>query len=95
MLLGFEIVALVVIVAVSRHLMRKQAEFFEDRVRAQDEAEEGRRLALYKQQKEQQRITARSDKAVRQMSDQVRHLHEDARLLHQRVDRHFHDQNRG
>lgn len=93
-MLVLEILVLVVIVVTSVRLQRKQAEFFEARVRAQDEAEEGRRLAIYKQQKEQTRITARSDKAVRQMSVQVRHLHDDARLLHQRVDRHFHDQNR-
>lgn len=76
-------------VALHAKLLRKQADFHAARVKAWDEAEEGRRVAAYKMAKANERVVARSDKAVRQMADQARGLHEDARLLHERVDGHF------
>ena len=84
-----ELLGLAVLVAAHVASMRRQAKFFEDRVKAQDEAEEGRRVALYRQQKAAQRAVSQSDRAVRKMVDQTRSLHDSIRLQHERVDRHF------
>lgn len=86
MMASAELLGLVVLVAYSQVLMRKQARSFEDRLRAQDEAEEGRKLATYKMAKANERVVARSDKAVRQMADQARNLHENARLMQDRAE---------
>jgi hypothetical protein len=81
-----EFVGLLVLVAVSAFLMRRQARMFEDRLRAQDATEEARRVALYKQQKATATAVAQSDRAVRKLSDAARHLHEETRLAHERTD---------
>lgn len=60
--------------------------YFEERLRIMDEAEEERRLALYKQQKVLHRTLAQSDAAVRQMADHTIALRDEAIGLHQRVD---------
>ena len=86
MILLLEGAGVVVLVLASVFSMRRQAGFFEERLRAQDESEESRRVALYKQQKATARSVAISDKAVRKMVDETRHLQEETRLAHQRTD---------
>lgn len=89
------VVAVLVIAAmVATHIVvvRRMAAFFVARVVEQDAAEEGRRLAVYKQQKASERIVLRSDKAVRQMVDQARGLHDDASRALQKADRLASDQ---
>lgn len=79
---------------VHRYNLKGLASFFEDRLRAQDEAEEGRRVALYKQQKATARAVAQSDRAVRKLADETRHLKDEAELALHRIDRHISDQKR-
>lgn len=82
-----EIVGIAAMVGIHRHQLRGLSSFFEERLRAQDEAEEGRRVALYKQQKASQQAVARSDRAVRKMVDQTRQVQADAAHALKRVDR--------
>lgn len=86
-ILAVEIAALVAMVLVHRHQLRGLSSFFEDRLKAQDEAETGRQLALYKQQKAAAQTVARSDSAVRKMVDQTRALQEESTRTLKRVDR--------
>jgi hypothetical protein len=62
------------------------AAFFEERMRAQDELEEGRRVALYKQQKASQTEIKKMQIAVEVLANESRALHENTRLTHQRTD---------
>lgn len=75
----------------AKRLLDEQAASFAERLREQDEAEEGRRVALYKQQKQMHRTVTASDRAVRKLADETRSLHENTRLLHERTDQHFAD----
>lgn len=93
--LAVEIAALVAMVLVHRHQLRGLSSFFEDRLRAQDDAEEGRRVALYKQQKATAKAVAQSDSAVRKMVDQTRTLQEESTHALKRVDRFVSDQKAG
>lgn len=68
---------------------RHVAATFERRLAEQDALEEGRRVALYKQQKESQRVIAQQQRALEILANQSRALHDEARLAHQRVDQHF------
>jgi uncharacterized membrane protein YcjF (UPF0283 family) len=67
----------------------------EDRVHARqtalDAADEGRRDAVYKQQKAAQTEIAKMQRAVEVLANQSRALHEEARLAHQRNDALAHD----
>lgn len=82
-----EVLALVAMVVVHRHNLKGLGSFFEDRLKAQDEAEEARRLALYKQQKASERTVARSDAAVRKIADRTRGLQDEVARAVRRVDR--------
>jgi uncharacterized LabA/DUF88 family protein len=84
-----ELVVLVAIVAGHFFTKTKHARFFEDRVKQQDGAEEGRRIALYKIQKANENEIAKTQKAVQVLANQSRALHDEARLVHGRVDQHF------
>lgn len=90
-----EVLALIAMLLVHRRNLKGLSSFFEDRLRAQDEAEEGRRVALYKQQKASERTVQRSDTAVRKLADQTRSLQDDARQALKKVDRFVSDQKRG
>lgn len=90
-----ELVGLCVLVALSLALNYSTHTYFKRRLDEQDKAEEGRRLALYKQQKATQRTTAQSDRAVRKLADETRHLKDEAELALRRIDRHISDQKRG
>lgn len=59
---------------------------FERRLAEQDAAEEGRRQAIYKQQKEMHRAIAVSDRAVRKMADHSSALRDEAIAIQQRMD---------
>lgn len=88
--------ALLVVIAVAHVASVRHIDaFHKARAAALDEADEGRRLAIYKMQKAAQRTVANSDRAVRKMVDQARGLHEDTRQLHERVDRHVTNLKRG
>lgn len=87
MLLAAELVALVALVVTHVVLQRRLTRLFE--------RDEARRVALYKQQKASERTVQQSDRAVRKMVDQMRHLHDDARQLHGRVDRHVSNLKKG
>lgn len=86
-----EVLGVVAMVVVHRRQLRGLSSFFTDRLREQDETEEARRVAAYKMAKANERTVARSDRAVRQMADQARGLHEDSRAMQERVERHFAD----
>ncbi len=90
-----EILALIAMVLVHRRQLKGLSSFFEDRLRAQDEAEEGRRVALYKQQKATQKTVAQSDRAVRKLADQTSGLQEDARQALAKIDRFVSDSKEG
>lgn len=81
-----EFVVLALIVAGHFWTKSRHAAFFEARVKQQDEAEEGRRIALYKIQKAQENEIAKSNRAAQVLADQVRAVHDETRLMHQRVD---------
>jgi hypothetical protein len=91
---ALEALGIAVMLLVHRYNLKGLASFFEDRLRAQDEAEEGRRVALYKQQKATARAVAQSDRAVRKLADETRHLKDEAELALHRIDRHISDQKR-
>lgn len=88
-----ELAGAVLLILESMFLMNrvsvKTGEFFEERLREQDATEEGRRVALYKQQKATERTVMQSDRAVRKMVDQTRQLHKDTQLMQQRTEAHF------
>lgn len=79
-------------VLVHRHQLRGLSTFFQDRLNAQDEAEQGRQLATYKMAKANERRVAQSDKAVRKLADETRHLKDETALALTRIDRHMSDQ---
>lgn len=84
-----ELVVLVAIVAGHFWTKSSHARFFEARVKAQDKAEEERRIALYKIQKSSETEINRQRIATEVLANQSRALHDEARLVHQRVDAHF------
>jgi putative ubiquitin-RnfH superfamily antitoxin RatB of RatAB toxin-antitoxin module len=86
-----EILGIVAMVVVHRRSLG----IFSDRLRAQDEAEEGRRVALYKQQKQTSKAVAQSDRAGRKLADETRHLKGEVELALSRIDRHMSDQKQG
>jgi hypothetical protein len=53
---------------------------------ALDQADEGRRDAVYQQQKAAQTEIAKMQRAVQVLADQSRALHDETRLAHQRND---------
>lgn len=91
MILALEVLGLVVMVVAHVVLQRRSAAFFEARVREQDEAEEGRRVAIYKQQKATERNVAKSDAAVRKLADRTRYLQEEAENAQRRAESFFSD----
>jgi hypothetical protein len=86
-ILGAAVYAVRLIQASASNATEHVASVFERRLAEQDASEEGRRVALYKQQKDMHRTVAASDKAVRRMVDETRHLQEETRLAHERTDR--------
>lgn len=87
------IVAVLVIAAmIATHilLVRRMAAFFVARVVEQDEAEQGRRNAIYKQQKAFTQRLAAAERATAKMVDETRStsdtLKADARQLHTKAD---------
>lgn len=84
-----DIIGALVLTGYAAFLQRRANKFFEQRVHAQDAADEERRIALYKQQKATARSVAQSDRAVRKMTDQARQLNEDTVLLQRRTDAYF------
>lgn len=80
------VLGVLAMVLIHRREQHSLAEFFTARLTAQDEADEGRRVALYKMQKSSERAVARSDSAVRKLADSARHLHDETALAHQRTD---------
>lgn len=89
MIIAAELVVLAAILVASVLVLRRHAEFFEERVRQQDKAHEDRQTAVFKQQKAAQTAISQQQAAMRVLADQTRALHEDIRLMHQRVDAHF------
>lgn len=83
-----ELVVLAVILAAAVLAIRRVEKTFVTRLGAQDEAEEGRRVALYKQQKATARTVAQTDKAARRLMDQTRQVQADAQQALRKVDRH-------
>lgn len=81
-----EALGIVAMVLVHRHQLKGLSTFFSDRLREQDEVERGRQLATYKMAKANERRVAQSDRAVRKMVDQTRHLHDEITLAQQRTD---------
>lgn len=81
-----EIIVLVLILLAAWLSIRKVERTFTERLAEQDRAEEGRRLALYKQQKASERTVVKSDSAVRKLADQVRGLHDDTRQMQASID---------
>lgn len=79
-------IAVIVMVGVHAWTMKR----LEDRVNARqcalDTADEGRRQAVYQQQKAAQTEIAKLQRAGEVLADQTRALHEDMRLMHQRAD---------
>jgi len=80
------VAAIVVMLALHYYLQRRLALWFTARQEKQDQAEEDRRVALYKQQKATAKTVAQSDRAVRKLADETRHLHDETRLAQQRTD---------
>lgn len=82
----FFVLAVVVMVAVHAWTLNRM----EGRVHARqvelDKADEGRRQAVYQQQKAAQTAIAQQQTSARVLADQTRALHEETRLMHQRVD---------
>lgn len=102
MILLLVVLALVVMVAthvvLQRRLVRDAeaqrlalVELEEARRKAHDDLEEARHRVLYKQQKASAATVARSDRAVRKLSDEVREALKNTRHLHGRVDDFFAD----
>jgi Na+-transporting methylmalonyl-CoA/oxaloacetate decarboxylase gamma subunit len=82
----FFVLAVIVMVVVHAWTMNR----LEARVHARqvqlDEADEGRRQAVYQQQKAAQTVIAQQQTAGRVLADQSRALHEETRLMQQRLD---------
>lgn len=79
------VVALVVIVVVHAWSLHRML----DRQRAQDELDEGRRQAVYQQQKASQAEIARLGRQVEVSIERVLAVQEEARQAHARVDGFF------
>lgn len=83
---AFVLFALAVAVMVAVHFLLLRR--FEERVHARqasiDEADEGRRQAVYRQQKAAQTEIAKMQRAVQILADQSRALHDETRLAQQR-----------
>lgn len=61
------------------------------REKALHDADEDRQLALYKQHKSAMQDVSRVSGIVERLAGEARHVHDDARLMHQRVDGFFAD----
>lgn len=90
-----EFVALAVILLVAVLSIRGVERTFKERLRAQDESEQARQVALYKQQKATAKTVAQSDRAVRRLADETRALKDDAQQALRKVDRFVSDHNKG
>lgn len=84
-----ELIGLGLICASSVVSFHLQGRFFERRLQEQDDADEARRVALYKQAKATERTVLQSDRAVRKLADETKRVHQDTKLLQQRVDGYF------
>lgn len=89
-----ELVTLALILLASALSIRRVEKTFTERLAKQDEIEEGRRVALYKQQKASERNIARSDAAVRKIADRTRGLQDEVQRAVRRIDRLADDQKR-
>jgi hypothetical protein len=90
-----ELVTLAAILLTAVLSIRKVEKTFAARLKAQDEAEAGRQVALYKQQKATARAVAQSDKAVRRLADETRSLQGESAQALRKVDRFVSDQKTG
>lgn len=90
-----ELVTLAAILLTAVLSIRKVEKTFAARLEAQDEAEAGRQVALYKQQKATARAVAQSDKAVRRLADETRSLQGESAQALRKVDRFVSDQKTG
>lgn len=79
------VVAVLAMVAIHAWLVVKVL----TRQRKIDEADEGRRQAVYQQQKASQTTIAQQQRALEVLANEARALAEEARLVHGRVDAHF------
>lgn len=82
-------VAAAALTVYAKRLLDAQAAFFRDRLAEQDKADEGRRQAVYRQQKASQTVIAQQQRALEVLANESRAMHEEARLAYQRVDAHF------
>jgi hypothetical protein len=80
------VLAVTVMVGVHAWTLNRMEERVAARQAALDQADEGRRVALYQQQKAAQTEIAKTQRAVQVLADQSRALHDETRLAHQRND---------
>lgn len=79
-------VAVIVMVGVHAWTMKRLEDRAHTRQQELDAADEGRRTAVYQQQKAAQTEIAKLQRAGEVLADQTRALHEDTRLMQQRTD---------